>query len=166
MRWTCQREPHVDWTLRVPHAGHHVADRTPGWDPMPGWDSSGDRYTRRSSPGRDRCCAEWHTRRTNTTQQTSNITGSHCQLGRLLYVPPSCMPQASTHSTRVSTNRTDVGALSTRCEHAQYPVWVPMPVLRKAHAATQRYSCGRPKYPIWVPIRPHESTQSLLSDHF
>ena len=24
------------WTLRVPHAGHHVVDRTPGWDPMRG----------------------------------------------------------------------------------------------------------------------------------
>jgi hypothetical protein len=29
------------WTLRVPHAGHHVVDRTPGWDPTPGWDISG-----------------------------------------------------------------------------------------------------------------------------
>ena len=31
----CARVSHM-WTLRVPHAGHHVMDPTPGWDPMRG----------------------------------------------------------------------------------------------------------------------------------
>jgi hypothetical protein len=34
VRWTCPREPHVDTPST--HAGHHVLDRSPGWDPVRG----------------------------------------------------------------------------------------------------------------------------------
>ena len=77
---------------------------------------------------------------------------AHCQLGRLLHVAPSCKAHASTHSTPVSTK-------STRCEHSQHPIWVPLPVrvLRVFMRASKEPHAGIHSI--------HESTRSILSDH-
>ena len=107
------------------------------------------------------CRVAYRTHKHSTADFNITDFTPYCQLGRLL---SSSMRARKVPA--VSTNSTDVGAFSTRCELAQHPLWVPMPRLRKAHAATQRYACGRPKYPMRVPVVLHESTRSTLSESF
>ena len=129
------------WAFRVVHAGNHVAGPTLGWDPIG---------------------AEWHTGRTNTTQQTSNMPHftPHCQFGRLLHVPPSCKLRASTHRTRVST---------------RVPMWVPDVSTHRTRFGSPRQCSERPmrvpgvfmrasKVPHAGTPSTHESTRSILSD--
>jgi hypothetical protein len=134
-------------------------------------------YTRRSSPGRVRCRAEWHPRRTNTTRRTSNIPPftPHSRIGRLLHVPPSCKLQRARTVPCVSTNSTDVGVFSTRCEHAQYPCPCsarPMRLLSVCVRASKVTPCGYPwycmkvlgvPYPIVYSI--HVITQSTVCEY-
>ena len=156
-----QRERHVDTpstSCWAPSGGSHTRGGSHA-----GWDTSGYRYTRPQ------------------LQAGSDAV-------------PSGIPDAQTQHSTLQHNRLHASLerfarrgsfLQAPCEHAQYlceyqqyrcrrlvpdvsthgyAVWVPMPVLRKAHAATQRYSCGRPKYPMRVPVVLHESTRSTLSD--
>jgi hypothetical protein len=142
-------------TLRVPHAGtiwDHMVDRTPGWDPMRGGIISGGTLDAHLQAGSDAVPSGIPDARTQhsrlPTKQTSRLTASSDDCFTCL-LPAS--PVRARAVPSVSTKSSDVGAFSTRCDHAQYPIVVPMPVLRKAHAATQRmYSCGRPKYPMRV----------------
>ncbi len=54
------------------------------------------------------------------------------------------MPSSSEHAQYpVSTNSSDVGAFSPRCELAQYPVVVPMPVHVSTHSEQPRVSTQR-----------------------
>jgi hypothetical protein len=148
------------WT---PRAGHHVADPTPGVGSHAGWDISGYRYTRRSSPGRVRCRAEWHTRRTNTarqtkTKQTSRLTASSDDCSKCLR---SCKPRASTHSTL--------------CEYQEYRCsrLVSDVSTHSTHAGAQQGPCGysalcvgasKVPHAARVPVVLHECTRSTLSD--
>jgi hypothetical protein len=88
------------WTLRVPCwapcGGSHTRVGSHA-----GWDISGYRYTRTliSTPGLMPCRVASRTPKHSTAVFHHNRLHSRGQLGRLLYVPPTCKLHASTHST-------------------------------------------------------------------
>jgi hypothetical protein len=130
------------WTLRVLHAGHHVADRTPGWDPVRGGIL---RVTGTlgliSRPGPIPCRVAYQTHKQNTAvfkmpHFTPTASSHDCSMWLLL-----ASPMRARTVPRVSTK-------STRCEHAQY---TPHARAQKGPCGYSEYSCGRPQYPCRFP---------------
>ncbi len=127
----CQRERHVD------------TPSTPCWAPCGGsltrvgshvgWDSSGG--TLDAHLQAECAVPSGITQHSGLTYHPSRLTPGSDDCST--YLAASCKPHASMRSTLCEYQECrDVGTFSTRCEQTQYPIWVPMPVLRKTHAAT------------------------------
>ncbi len=119
------------WTLRVPHAGHHVVDPTPGRDPMRGGilrvTGTLGAHLQAGSDAVPSGIPDAQTQHSGLpTYHTSRLTlgSDDCST----YLAPSCKPHASMRSTLCEYQECrGVGTFSTRCEQTQLPDLGPMP---------------------------------------